>query len=53
LSRNREGEKFMRAMTLKSTLCIGLAVAAIEDGERVLMLETAPGHDLKLGCPPS
>ena len=51
----------MRAMTLasqkggtgKSTLCIGLAVAAIEDGERVLMLETAPGHDLKLGCPPS
>ena len=38
----------MRVITLasqkggtgKSTLCIGLAVAAIEDGERVLMLET-------------
>jgi chromosome partitioning protein len=38
----------MRAITLasqkggtgKSTLCIGLAVAAIEDGERVFMLET-------------
>jgi chromosome partitioning protein len=48
LSRNREGEKFMRAITLasqkggtgKSTLCIGLAVAAIEDGERVSLLET-------------
>src|SRR5262245_36824988 len=38
----------MRAITLasqkggtgKSTLCIGLAVAAMEDGERVFMLET-------------
>ena len=38
----------MRAITLasqkggtgKSTLCIGLAVAAVEDGERVSMLET-------------
>jgi chromosome partitioning protein len=48
LSRNREGEKFMRAITLasqkggtgKSTLCIGLAVAAIEDGEHVSLLET-------------
>ena len=38
----------MRAITLasqkggtgKSTLCIGLAVAAMEDGERVFILET-------------
>jgi Mrp family chromosome partitioning ATPase len=43
VERNREGEDFMRAITLasqkggtgKSILCIGLAVAAIEDGERV------------------
>ena len=41
-------QKSMRAITLasqkggtgKSTLCIGLAVAAMEDGERVFMLET-------------
>jgi chromosome partitioning protein len=46
----------MRAITLasqkggtgKSTLCIGLAVAAMEDGERVVMLET-DRHDLELG----
>src|SRR5205823_13528777 len=46
-SSNRE-RKVMRAITLasqkcgtgKSTLCIGLAVAAMEDGERVFILET-------------
>jgi Mrp family chromosome partitioning ATPase len=46
--RESEGEKVMRAITLacrkggtgKSTLCVGLAVAAMEDGERVFILET-------------